>query len=169
MDSTLESSRNLQKRGQIEIIGLLFIIILFALGILFSLYFLLGEGSAESGQQVKDSILASSTLSTLRKTSTTCYDRTVEELIEDCARTQGSLTCPDGTNTCDKADEVMTTILNSLFLDTLQRNYSMTLLGTSYFTEPYGQESCPGELESKEEPIPVGVGFEVLIRLDLCR
>lgn len=157
-----------RKNGQIEIMGLLLIIVLFAFGILLALYFVLSPSDTSVSQQVKESIIAGNTITSMRKTTTTCFERTVEELLEDCARTGGALQCPSGASTCNVAETVITEILDLTF-DELQRDYYFTIEGATYFDSLTFGQKCPGALESKQEPVPVGVGFDILLTLDICR
>jgi hypothetical protein len=155
-------------KGQIEIMGLLLIIILVAFGVLFALYFVLSPQDDDGSQQVKESIYASSTLTTLRKTSTDCHGRAVEELLQDCARTGGSIQCPSGGNTCQKADSTIDSIITEVFTES-GRDYSFRVSGAPYFADIfYGFKECPGAREAKVQSIPVGVGYAITIHLDIC-
>jgi len=158
----------MHNRGQVEIMGLLLIIVLVAAGLLFALYFVLSPGDSDSSQQVKESIFAKSTLTTLKKTSTACHDRSVEELLLDCARTGGSIRCPSGGTTCQKADAVIGEILTAAF-DEIQRDYFFSIRGVPYFEDRTYGEECPGARESDEQPIPIGVGYAITLHLDICR
>ena len=148
--------------------GLLLIVVLFAIGVLFALYFSLSPDTGTS-QEPKESILARNTVATLRKTTTDCHDRTVEELLQDCARTQGAITCSPGVNTCQKADKVIGDILKEFF-DGIGRDYSLTIRNIPYFSSTvYGVKKCKGSQEADEQFIPVGIGYDVPVKLVICR
>lgn len=164
-----KSSRVQHTSGQIEIMGLLLIVVLFAIGVLIALYVVLSPGDFETSNRVKDSIVAQNFLTTLRKTTTTCHDRTVEELLEDCGRTRGSIMCPGGGNTCHNADDVIETILGDFFTD-INRHYYFTITNIEYFENiKYGSE-CPREQEQMSDPIPLSVGgYNAKLTLSICR
>ena len=98
-----------KRRAQMEIMGLVIIIILIAIGMLFGVQFLLKKPTARPTASVKESILAANFLNAMLSTTTDCYDRSMRDLLQDCALTSGATTCmtPDNftLNSCDYAQE----------------------------------------------------------------
>jgi len=92
-------------KGQMEIFGLVIIVILLALGLLFAVV-ILTKPSGQQTQRIKESVQASNFLNTIMgTTSQGCGKRAVRELLQNCAVASenwvGAAMCEDGvTNTC---------------------------------------------------------------------
>lgn len=158
---------NHAQRGQMEIFGLLIIVILVTVGLLFAIYFLYSKPASKTVQKGRESILAANMLNTMLGTTTDCREKTVRDLLQDCARTSGSLSC-EGTSTCQKAGEVISTILSNT-LGVWSTNYRFYMNGTQDVEAiSFSQGDCSGELESKTHALPIG-GFDITITLDICR
>ena len=156
-----------KSKSQMEIFGLLIIVILIALGLLFAVYYLYTKPDSKAVQRGKESLLAANFLNTLLGTTTDCREKTVRDLLQDCARTGGALNC-DGPTTCQKAQEVIGRIMSNT-LDSWSTNYRFFMNGTQEVEAiAFSHGECTGELESKTHALPVG-GFDVTLTLDICR
>ena len=89
----------MSNKAQMEIFGLVIIVILISLGLLFAIIILTKEPSREV-QRVKESIQAANFLNTMTGTSSIgCGKRTVRGLLQNCALAGenwvGAARCPD--------------------------------------------------------------------------
>ncbi len=156
-----------RSKGQMEIMGLAIIVILVALGLLFAVRWMLKAPSA-GPQRVEESVLAANFLSTLLGTTTDCNKRTVRDLLQDCALTQGATKC-DGVTSCDYVSGVIETVLSKTF-SKWKLDYYFSMSGNSPQLEEirFGKP-CTGAREKKEHPLPVTPAFEITISLEICR
>ena len=98
------------RKAQIEIIGLLIIVILVTIIILLVITFGIKQPSGPTTtQQVSDNQIATLFFPTILETTTTC-DRTVRELLADCAYTN-EIMC-GAKNSCTFANETLIDVLN---------------------------------------------------------
>ncbi len=82
--------KHMSKKSQMEIMGLVVIIILIAIGMLFAVQFLLKKPTGETAAKAEESVLAANFLNAMLSTTTECQSRTVRELLQDCALTSGA-------------------------------------------------------------------------------
>lgn len=131
------------KKAQMEIIGLVVIVILISLGMLFLVQFALQE-KADSGSFTRKG-LAFSTMSTLMKTTVECREEekvlSLRELLAECAEDQDvrapfTRTC-DGRESCEKFKTISEDLLQTT-LGSWGKRYelSATLRGGSLFDSP---------------------------------
>ncbi len=164
----LPTTYHLPPTGQIEIMGLLLIVVLIAVAFLFVLVFAFSDGS-DGDRQAKDSIIASSAISVLRKTTAPeCRSNSFQELLEDCSQGQ-VLECTSGATSCEVAESLATESLGALF-EELGRDYVFSIDRLPYFAGKKIGKPCPlsVEKEAHEEPVPVDIGYEVVLRLEIC-
>ncbi|MEM2915897.1 MAG: hypothetical protein QXT19_00860 [Candidatus Woesearchaeota archaeon] len=154
-------------KGQMEIMGLAIIIILVSLGLLFAVRWMLKPPVVEP-QRVEESVLAANFLSTMLGTTTECNKRTVRDLLQDCALTQGVTKC-GGLSSCDYAKKIIEIMLAETF-GKWKLNYYFSIRGNAPVIEgiKFGSP-CPGAREKKEHPLPVTPTFEIVISLEICR
>lgn len=108
------------RKGQMEIFGLVIIVILLALGLLFAVVILTKQQPTIS---TKESIQARTYLSTLVGTTVPeCGKQSVRQLLENCmdssytgGQYNGANNCFDGTNTCTKAKNIIANTLTQTF------------------------------------------------------
>jgi len=154
----------MNKKAQMEILGLAIIVILITLGILFA-FSLASEETTDIEAAFEQKNLAASYINTLLGTSTACYGATFRELIQDCAQ-GGTIFC-DGKDSCDYVKEQADSI-SQLVLQKRKATYALKLKGPGPVEGlSSGLEECPGELMPSIQYIPTKQGT-VTIRLDLC-
>lgn len=163
-------------RGQMEIFGLVIIVILMSLGLLFAVVVLTRDTSQEVFR-VKQSVEAANFLNTmLGTTAPDCNRRLVRELVQDCAlgsvvdrRIQGVSLCEDEKTTCDKLKEVMTDMLERS-LGEWGRSYQLSFQGADALELINASEGkCIGEREASTRPEVVRPKFTVNVTLYLCQ
>ncbi|PIN79539.1 hypothetical protein COV16_03600 [Candidatus Woesearchaeota archaeon CG10_big_fil_rev_8_21_14_0_10_34_8] len=103
------------KRGQIEIMGLMIIVVILALLLLFVVKVVFTAKQTDYTQNYETNKLVESFVNTLFQTTSGCTgDVTIQELLIDCARqpySGGSITCNDGRMACNYANETIAVIL----------------------------------------------------------
>ncbi|MBD3304655.1 hypothetical protein GF343_05955 [Candidatus Woesearchaeota archaeon] len=154
------------KRSQMEIMGLVIIVILVAIGMLFAIQFLLKKPVGRETAAVKESTLAANFLNTLLSTTTDCFDRNMRELLQDCALTGGSITC-FGMSSCDYADDQLKIMLENT-LGRWNKDYYFSIKGAPDVEKiKFGEECTYCEREAKIHPVPVRPGFEISLKLEI--
>jgi hypothetical protein len=151
-----------------EIMGLAIIVILISLGLLFAVQWML-KAPQQQVQRAKESVLAANFLNTMLGTTTDCNQRTIRELLQDCALTGGVAVCPDGRTSCAKAHAVIGSLFEHTFKEwRLQHHFAMQG-ATPVEQLDFGTQPCPGAREQKSHPLPVRPGFEIKLLLEICR
>lgn len=155
----------MNKKAQMEILGLAIIVVLISMGILFALS-LGGDDDVNIEAEFEQKNLAASYINTLLGTTTSCYQATFRELIQDCAQ-GGTIYC-DGVDSCGFVIAEFDKIAQRV-LAVRKATYSMRLKGPGPVEDiSSGLEACPGELTPGIQYIPTRQGT-VTIRLDLCQ
>ena len=156
----------MNRRAQMEILGLAIIVVLVMMGVLFAIQFVLRAPSQEIAQEYERSELASSLLTTILGTTTECRQASVTELLQDCARFT-RISCPPRGNSCAELDFVIEKMLDGT-LETWRQDYNFSISGsTNTNAIKFERGNCTGEIESSTNPIPTA-GRALQIRLDLC-
>ncbi len=105
------------KRSQMEIMGLMIIVLILSLALLFVIKIVFTKKSSDITQSYETSKLVESFVNTLLQTSSGCTsDTTIQYLLIDCAKNPfsgGSITCDDGRESCTFVNETIATILQS--------------------------------------------------------
>ena len=155
----------MRKKGQMEIMGLVVIVILLSLAMLFVLQFVLLKEPSQTKKTYTHSQLSANTLNALLKTTTSCRGQDVTQLLQDCAsyRPDGLIQCETGQRSCSYVKDTILVILNGT-LDYWNKDY---LLTADLAELEFSQGSCLGERQSRIYPIPVE-GDIMNIRLDIC-
>ena len=158
----------LRTKGQMEIMGLAIIVILIALGLLFAVQWMLKAPTTKQVQRAKESVLAANFMNTMLGTTTECNQRTVRDLLQDCALTQGATMCGEQSS-CDYAHSVIQELFDTTF-KTWKVPYHFAIKGASPVESmDFGTKPCSGELEKKVHPVLVRPGFELTLTLEICR
>ena len=158
------------KKSQMEIMGLVIIIILVSLAMLFVIQFVLLKETTSIKKTYTHTQLAANTLNAITKTTAeSCKSQDLTQLLQDCAAYQqqgGLITCDDGvTKSCDYVDASIQEILSKT-LDKWNKAYNLTAdLAELEFSSGY----CAGERQTKIYPIPVPeLDAPMILRLDIC-
>ncbi|MFA6888780.1 MAG: hypothetical protein WC254_04765 [Candidatus Woesearchaeota archaeon] len=103
------------KKSQMEIVGLLIIVIIISLVLLFVLKVVFTKKSTDTTQSYEQSKLVESFVNTLFQTSSGCTDdTTLKDLLVDCAKnpfTDGTILCTDGKKSCSYANQTIVYLL----------------------------------------------------------
>lgn len=155
------------KKAQMEIMGLAIIVILVALGLLFAVQWMLKQPPTKQVQRAKESVLAANFLNTMLGTTTACNDRTMRDLLMDCALTQGATPCGDA-SACAYAESILPQLFKNTF-EAWNMQYHFSMQGAGSVSQMEFGKPCVGELEKKVQPLPVKPGFEISLALEICR
>lgn len=98
------------KKAQTEVMGLVVVVILIALGLLFYIAFVILAPKSELLGKTTTSVVASSTLNSLQYTTTTCKGLSIQDLLLDCA-TRQAIVCGNE-NSCYFVNHTIAYILN---------------------------------------------------------
>ena len=154
------------RRSQMEIMGLVIIVILVAIGMLFAVQFLMKQPVGKTAAAVKEGTLAANFLNTMLSTTTDCFNRNVRELLQDCALTGGSTTC-FGMDSCDYAAVQIDFMLEKT-LKRWNKDYYFSITGAPDVERiSFGSECRDCEREAKIHPVVVRPGFEISLRLEI--
>ncbi|MFC1774920.1 hypothetical protein ACFLZN_01240 [Nanoarchaeota archaeon] len=160
----------MDNKGQVEIMGLLLIILLFSIGVLFALSWILDSGGDNEVQREKDEMMARNTLTTLRKITTDCFDNNIESLLQDCTQTGGTLRC-SGRSSCQYSEFAIKEILELAF-ENIKRDYVFWIEGNPHYDgkkfSNFPAQECPRNIVHKNDKIPVGIGRNIVLKLDIC-
>ena len=161
------------KRGQMEIFGLVVIVILLAIGLLFAIIILTKTPTREI-QRVKESVQAANFLNTMMgTTSIGCAKRSARELLQNCALATsewvGATTCESGQNTCELLQSMISTMLNQT-LGEWGKNYRFYMNGTEAVEQIKIEAGpCTGEREGSTRQEKIRSGLDVEVTLHLCQ
>jgi len=161
----------MSKKGQFEIMGLAFIMILITMGILFGLY-VMSRPEPQLARDFSQSQLASNWLNAYKGMSTSCHGADVTRLIQDCAAS-GQIDC-QGKTSCQFLKGVTLDITNRTLGD-WNRLYNLSFSGPTNPGDLVGSleaigtanSACRGNIQRDEQPIPTPAG-PVFLRLALC-
>jgi len=154
------------KKAQIEIVGLVIIIILIIIGIAFVTKFAVFEDPIDYKKQFTNAQITSNMINTLLKTtSRDCNNLSMTELLQDCSQNQ-EVICGDEQNSCD------------YFIGTTQQIFGETLekWHIDYEFKVFENEDNPiitlGEkclLDKKSRLFPIPTDSEILfVKMDVC-
>lgn len=162
--------RPLSRRAQLEIMGLMIVIVLIIIGILFAIRFVITKPVAETKQEYTRSQLTSNFgIALLQSTTQNCRGIDITELLTDCAEFE-AITCGDGQRSCDYADDAISLILNET-LDEWRVKYHV-----SAFTQPqfplvnFSSRGCRDNVPGNSEEffLPTDVGL-LTFKVFICR
>lgn len=155
-------------RSQMEIFGLVIIVILVALGLLFAIVVLTKPSPGVS--RVKESVVASNFLNTIMNTDAVgCGDRTVRNLLQDCALSgPNAVVCPNGLTSCEFAERIVEQMLERT-LGEWGKEYDFSISGAPYVRDIHIFNSeCGGEVEAASRPEKVRASLDMIVMLKLC-
>ena len=160
----MSTYKNHNKKSQMEIIGLMVIVILISLSILFILQFVVQKSSSDIKKSYTHTQLAANTLNALLKTTTDCKEQDITDLLRDCA--SGETIFCENKGSCQVAID----IINEIFSKTLlvwSKQFEFTVkIDNSDVIPPITNQQCL-ERETEIYPISTDAGI-MIIRLDIC-
>jgi hypothetical protein len=151
------------KKSQMEIMGLMVIIILVALAMLFVIQFVVVREATDIKKTYTHSELATNTNTALLKTTTQCKGQDINQLLQDCAGGE-SINC-NGKGSCAYVAEAIEGILDQT-LKEWGKAYRFTVKsGNQDVISPITSGNCEKvDIEPGINPLPGGI----IVRLDIC-
>lgn len=146
------------KKAQMEIFGLMIVVILLIIGVLFAVKFVVLKKPPEVKESFSRAQLTSNLGLALMDSSTSnCRGTAIRDLMIDCAEWPemgGTITCDDGSLSCEYLDSAVENILNQT-VDVWRVKYEIKA-GTSaneedqifYFNNRECTDDVPGQSES---------------------
>ncbi len=169
--------RKQKKRGQMEIMGLMIVVILLIVGVLFAIKFVVLKKPLETRQTFSRTQMASNLgLALMSSTTEDCRGTAVKDLLIDCAEwpeAGGTITCGDGRKSCAYVNSTIGDILNQT-LDTWNTRYYLTASTSKRLEESityFHNRGCvaddeqPGESESFFLPTSRGL---LTLKIFIC-
>ncbi|MBW2963693.1 hypothetical protein KY306_02880 [Candidatus Woesearchaeota archaeon] len=162
------------RKGQLEIMGLVVVVVLISLGMLFLLKFVVFKPVGEERATFTRSQLSTNTLNALLVTTTDCRndaDLKISDLIQKCVETGEECNNYNNMDSCDFLEEKIGEILNDTLVawkkDYLFRVYLAEQ--PSYSSAKVQHKGCPGEKDTALFFLPriIGQG-QIFIRLEVC-
>ena len=152
------------KKAQVEIMGLTIALLLIIMGLAFVFGFILDNGSVQYKKQFMQTEIISNTVSTFLRTTSSCNELTMAELLQDCSQNQ-IIVCSEQ-NSCD----YVTATATQIFKDTLEK-WDIDYEFKVFFEEKHLilglGEACIGDKKSKLFRIPADSGI-LNVKMDIC-
>ena len=166
------------KKAQMEIMGLVIIVILVALGMLFAIKFFVFKEPSETKQKFTYEQQTSNMLSAMLKTNVCKGKETVESLLIDCVEGE-TIICDDSQSSCEKANETIAIIFSDTLEGPWKQDYEFSVVKKSPSGSldpdiPFSQfpknniNMCSGRSKKAAvQPLPIRTGTMV-IKLNIC-
>lgn len=160
------SRSKLWKKAQIEMIGLVIIVIIVITALLIFTVYKLTHPSKNIQKSYMNKEVATNLLITMTHTSIPgCHNFTLRELVVDCAKTYHTTTCGDYTS-CEIANQTIYTILNRTLVD-WDIGFKFEIEGTEISFVNLNCDSVFKEKVQGFEILPLYPG-DVEMTLDIC-
>jgi hypothetical protein len=169
-----------QKRSQMEIMGLMIVVLLLIVGVLFAIKFVVLKKPTEVRQTFSRTQLASNMgLAIMASTTYDCRGTAIKDLLIDCAEWPeegGTITCDDGRKACNYVNETINGIINKTFNAWKTKYYMiagtrMHRIGQSdqiiYFYHPDCNPEKPRPGESESFFLPTNRGM-LTLKIFVC-
>jgi len=156
----------MEKRAQIEMMGLVVIVIIIAVAFLFLFYYLAGPGKENANLKLtyQKELLAYNSIGAVLQATTECRQMDIADLIEDCASVK-SVDC-FGKDSCTYAGEEISYAFNEIFTKNNVFYYFFVMDAQRNIILEIGQE-CAGSRTSATQPLPSRAG-DLIIGIDIC-
>ncbi|MCK5026528.1 MAG: hypothetical protein KAS15_08075 [Nanoarchaeota archaeon] len=155
------------KKGQMEIFGLVIIVMLITLGMFIVIRFVVFSEEEETLKGYTQTQSAANFLSTLRRTTTDCNEMSIEQLIQTCA-VNPFKTCPDGSKICPYLEEQVEYLLENTLVAWGNKSFYFKADIPAYdinITNKDCTRDDPGNL--RQEFIPTQMGI-ITTELKIC-
>ncbi len=179
-------SRIKNRKGQLEVFGLVIIVILIMLGLVFVIRFIILPEQAPIRENYLRTQLAANMINSLLSTTTEdCWKVEMKDLIIDCydkGGTEDVMICENGVNSCQYLNDTLEKRIFNSTLNIWQKKYDFVICewsdpnmacepGTtiSRFRNPNlgGCDDNSMNIEVKQSPIPVNM-MERDVRIMIC-
>lgn len=159
------------KKSQMEIIGLVVIVILISLALLFFLQFSLKKGESEK-RTFTSAQLTSNMINTIAKTTTNCNGKTISSLYTECISNPFE-ECNEE-NICSYANSTITKLLNTTLVEWNKKFRFQVFIPESQgyeqqmiYNNSYKFNLCSGNIQTETYFLPTNSGL-LYLRLNIC-
>lgn len=170
-------NNSLNKKSQMELMGLAIIVVLLSLAMVFVIRFVLLKPETSQAKEYTESELSANFLNTLVETNAPdCSNIKFSTLFQDCANNKntgagGTIPCGSQYSSCAYLHDKTKDILTNTF-DKWHYSYyfiaSMKLDDeTAKIFEPIGS-LCTGDRKGKQQPLPLGNGENLFLSFYIC-
>ncbi|MBC8500599.1 MAG: hypothetical protein ISS25_01020 [Nanoarchaeota archaeon] len=156
----------MRRKGQMEIMGLIVIVILLTLGMVFIVSFKTSQPKREVKKSYEDDQLASNFIIAFLKTNSDCRKHTIENMIQDCA-IEKRINC-NGLSSCKYVNETINVFLDKT-LKKLGKKFKFEIEGVS--EEILFEADCTADQEKDSAFQPISLypyPGTIVIRMDIC-
>lgn len=162
----------MNKKSQMEIMGLVVIVIIIAVAFLFFVYFMRAGGEREEPKAIyQKELLAYNTIGAILQSTTACKGLTFADLIEDCvAPFEEKIDCGGGYDSCDWVENDVTFILDKFFFPRQQEYFFYVMVMKNDepdFKLEVARGDCLANRVSATQPLPSRYG-DFVVGLDIC-
>lgn len=165
----------MKKKSQMEILGLVIIILLLTLGLLFVIRFVyLGDDTNIRAKHAESQLAANLLNSMLQTTAVECQNRQIRELFSDCGATNSIICRQDQDGLPERSCKFLETEVE-MILDAVLDNDDWTRI--YYFNASHTRQNleytmefgtpCTGAYDSKFYPIQ-SAGRTMIVTLQIC-
>jgi hypothetical protein len=159
----------MNKRSQVEIMGLIIIVILVAVAMIFVLQFMVVR-RAPTIKTYSQAEIAENMLTAMRYTTTECNSLTMSELLKKCVEEPLSdFDCPGNMDYCEFVEQKANYLFEQT-LDKWNRPYKLSIFipeGIFDYNKTNPNLPCKGERRAATHILKTDVGL-MTIRLDVC-
>ncbi len=155
----------IRKKGQMEIMGLVIVLMLLSFGLLFVIKFVYLAPERDIRQEHSESQMSANLLnSMLQATAPNCSNQQIKALFRDCSLNQ-EIKCVNNNKSCEFLNRTLKVIFNRT-LDKWNRRYFFNATNLNE-NIAFGAQ-CPGDYDSKFYPIQAG-DKTVIVTLKVCQ
>ncbi len=157
-----------KKKGQLEIMGLVIIVVLISLALLFAIQFMVLRKSSDQDSFTREQ-LAANTVNSLVITTTTCNGLDFTELVQDCA-SFNEIYCDDKQeqDSCEFLSEFSGEILGKT-LKVWGKKYTLNVVSGKQELIRVTHVGCAATKDASVYPIPSKVGGDnIFVKLEVC-
>jgi len=153
------------KKAQMEMMGLVLIVILATLAMLFVIQFVILREPSEIKKEFTHKELSANTLNAITKTDTrNCKGQSILQLLQDCAAGE-FIICDNGVGSCNYAKLT----LEEIFENTLETWNKAYYFNADLARIEISNGDCTGEKKTSTHPVPVpDLGDTMLLTLEIC-
>jgi hypothetical protein len=154
------------RKAQIEMMGLVVIVLILAVGFLFLVAYMTGKGKQESSQEVyQKELLAYNTIGSILQATSGCRGLSIAELIDDCS-SFNEINC-FGFDSCAYASGEIIKILNATLNKRNQEYYFYVIDAAEKLKIAAGSGECLHNKVSATQPLTSRAG-ELTVGIDIC-
>lgn len=162
-----KSQNNLRKKAQLEMIGLIVIVIIVITGLLVFTVYKITNPTKDIQKRYVNKEIATNMLISMTKTNIyECHNLSLADLIIDCARTYSSIICIDDKLSCEVVNTTIYNILNKTLID-WEMSFNLSIENTNITFVNHACTSKKEKIQSSEN-LPLGAGQTVEMILDIC-